>query len=44
VAREFAIPAVTAASGALTRLADGRRVLVDGTSGTVTAIEEESTR
>jgi pyruvate,water dikinase len=44
VAREFAIPAVTAASGALTRLADGRRVLVDGTSGTVTAIEEEPTR
>jgi len=39
VAREFAIPAVTAAAGATTRLADGQRVVVDGTSGTVTAGE-----
>lgn len=44
VAREFAIPAVTAASGALARLTEGRQVLVDGTCGTVTAIEEEPTR
>ncbi|GAB2864999.1 hypothetical protein GCM10027176_78430 [Actinoallomurus bryophytorum] len=42
VAREFAIPAVLAAEGAMTVLADGRRVLVDGTGGTVTAADEET--
>ncbi|MEV0842332.1 PEP/pyruvate-binding domain-containing protein [Actinocatenispora sera] len=41
VAREFAIPAVTAATGAMARLTDGRRVIVDGTTGTVTAPNEE---
>jgi pyruvate, water dikinase len=37
VAREFAIPAVLAAEGAMTLLADGQPVVVDGTGGTVTA-------
>jgi pyruvate,water dikinase len=41
VAREFAIPAVTAAAGAMTRLVDGQRVVVNGTSGTVTAPSAE---
>ncbi|WP_027501383.1 PEP/pyruvate-binding domain-containing protein [Rhodococcus sp. UNC363MFTsu5.1] len=36
VAREFGIPAVTAAAGATAVLADGMRVIVDGTNGTVT--------
>jgi pyruvate, water dikinase len=39
VAREFGIPAVVAAEGATTALADGRPVVVDGTRGTVTAAE-----
>lgn len=41
VAREFAIPAVTAAAGAVTRLADGQRVVVNGTSGTVSVPGDE---
>lgn len=40
VAREFAIPAVLAAEGAMTVLGDGRPVVVDGTRGTVTAADE----
>lgn len=43
VAREFAIPAVVAADGAMTVLADGRPVVVDGTGGTVTAAGAETT-
>ena len=37
VAREFGIPAVLAAPGAMTMLADGQQVVVDGSAGTVTA-------
>ena len=37
VAREFGIPAVLATPGAMTMLADGQRVVVDGSAGTVTA-------
>jgi pyruvate, water dikinase len=37
VAREFGIPAVVAAPGATTTLADGQQVVVDGSAGTVTA-------
>jgi pyruvate,water dikinase len=37
VAREFGIPAVLAAPGAMTMLVDGQRVVVDGSAGTVTA-------
>ena len=37
VAREFGIPAVLAAPGAMTMLADGQQVVVDGGAGTVTA-------
>lgn len=44
VAREFGIPAVLAAEGAMTLLADGRPVVVDGTRGTVTAADEENAR
>ncbi|GLY90172.1 PEP/pyruvate-binding domain-containing protein [Actinoallomurus iriomotensis] len=44
VAREFGIPAVLAAEGAMTVLADGRPVVVDGTGGTVTAADEEPAR
>ena len=40
VAREFGIPAVLAAPGAMTMLADGQRVVVDGSAGTVTAPDE----
>jgi pyruvate, water dikinase len=36
VAREFGIPAVVAAPGAMTTLADGQPVVVDGSAGTVT--------
>jgi pyruvate,water dikinase len=42
VAREFAIPAVLAAEGAMTVLADGQLVVVDGTGGAVTAADEET--
>ena len=35
VAREFGIPAVLAAPGAMTTLADGQQVVVDGSAGTV---------
>jgi pyruvate, water dikinase len=44
VAREFAIPAVLAAEGAMTALGDGRLVVVDGAGGTVTAVDEEADR
>lgn len=37
LAREFGIPAVLAAPGAMTMLADGQQVVVDGSAGTVTA-------
>ena len=37
VAREFGIPAVLAAPGAMTMLADGQQVVVDGSAGTVTS-------
>jgi pyruvate, water dikinase len=37
VARELGIPAVLAVPGAMTRLADGQQVVVDGSAGTVTA-------
>ena len=36
VARELGIPAVVAAPGAMTMLADGQQVVVDGSAGTVT--------
>jgi pyruvate, water dikinase len=36
VAREFGTPAVLAAPGAMTLLADGQQVVVDGSAGTVT--------
>ncbi|GAB4054598.1 PEP-utilizing enzyme [Catellatospora paridis] len=39
VAREYRIPAVVGASGAMTRLVDGARISVDGTLGTVAADE-----
>jgi pyruvate,water dikinase len=42
VAREFGIPAVVAAPGAMTMLADGQRVVVDGGAGTVTAATDET--
>jgi len=35
VAREFGLPAVVGATGATTRIADGRQVEIDGTAGTV---------
>lgn len=44
VAREFAIPAVLAAEGAMTVLTDGQPVVVDGTGGTVTDADEETAR
>jgi pyruvate, water dikinase len=37
LAREFGIPAVLAAAGAMTMLTDGQQVFVDGSAGTVTA-------
>ena len=37
VAREFGIPAVLAAAGAMTVLTDGQQVVVDGSAGTVSA-------
>jgi len=37
VAREYGIPAVAGAPGALRRIPDGAPVTVDGTRGTVTA-------
>lgn len=39
VAREFGIPAVVGAAGAMTALRDGQRVVVDGTTGTVARSE-----
>jgi pyruvate,water dikinase len=42
VAREFGIPAVVAAPGAMTTLADGQRVVVDGGAGTVSAATDET--
>ncbi|MFH8370441.1 PEP/pyruvate-binding domain-containing protein [Streptomyces sp. NPDC018031] len=44
VAREFAIPAVLAAEGAMTVLTHGQPVTVDGTHGTVTAADEWTDR
>lgn len=41
VAREFGIPAVLAAEDATGVLIDGQRVLVDGTGGTITDVDEE---
>jgi pyruvate,water dikinase len=38
VAREYRIPAVVGATGAMTRLPDGEHVTVDGTRGTVAAL------
>jgi len=38
VAREFGVPAVLATPGAMTMLADGQRVVVDGSAGTVTPL------
>lgn len=40
VAREFAIPAVVAAPGAMTALTDGQVVVVDGSQGRVAAVAE----
>lgn len=40
VAREFGIPAVTAAAEATARLADGDRVVVDGGTGTVSNAQD----
>jgi pyruvate,water dikinase len=42
VAREFGIPAVLAVPGAMTVLADGRQVVVDGRAGTVAAPANEA--
>ena len=39
VAREYGIPAVVGVSQATTRLKDGQRVRVDGSSGLVTVLE-----
>ena len=39
VAREFGIPAVVAVADAMTRLPDGSRVQVDGTTGVITPLE-----
>ncbi|MEU3601128.1 PEP/pyruvate-binding domain-containing protein [Streptomyces sp. NPDC006798] len=44
VAREFGIPAVLAADDAMTLIAHGRPVTVDGTRGTVTAADERTDR
>lgn len=46
VAREYGIPAVVSAEGALQRVPDGARVVVDGFTGTVTVVDEthEGTR
>lgn len=41
VAREFGVPAVTAASGAMTSLRDDQVVRVDGTRGEIDAIGED---
>jgi len=38
VAREYGLSAVVGASGATRAIADGARVRVDGTSGTVTIL------
>ncbi|MER6005256.1 PEP-utilizing enzyme [Nonomuraea angiospora] len=38
VAREYGIPAVLGTGAATGRLADGRRVVVDGDAGTVTPV------
>jgi rifampicin phosphotransferase len=38
VAREYRLPAVVGAAGATHAIADGARVRVDGTTGTVTLL------
>lgn len=43
VAREYGLPAVVGCEGAMTRFRDGQIVRVDGTAGTVTAIESDRT-
>ena len=40
VAREYGIPSVVTATGATTRIPDGARIHVDGTSGIVTIVSE----
>lgn len=40
VAREYGIPAVVSVEGALQRIPDGARVVVDGFAGTVTVLDE----
>lgn len=40
VAREYGIPAVMSAAGAMSLLHDGQRVRVDGTRGTISAIDD----
>jgi pyruvate,water dikinase len=42
VAREFGIPAVLAAPGAMTMLTDRQQVVVDGSAGTVTALTDDA--
>ena len=42
VAREYGIPAVVATGDATTRLTTGQRVTVDGTLGTVSALQNDS--
>jgi phosphohistidine swiveling domain-containing protein len=42
VAREYGIPAVVATGDATTRLSTGQRVIVDGTLGTVIALQNDS--
>jgi pyruvate,water dikinase len=42
VAREYGIPAIAAVTDATVRLRTGQRVVVDGSNGTVTLVEEES--
>ncbi|NAZ84548.1 PEP/pyruvate-binding domain-containing protein [Kineococcus indalonis] len=44
VAREFGVPAVLAVPGARGVLTDGRRVVVDGSAGTVAAADPEEDR
>jgi pyruvate,water dikinase len=38
IAREFGIPAVVGTGGSSTAIADGARIRVDGTAGTVTLL------
>jgi phosphoenolpyruvate synthase/pyruvate phosphate dikinase len=42
VAREFGIPAVVGADGACATLQDGQVVEIDGTTGTITVIDDPS--